>query len=90
MRVFWILPFARRFDLLDMLLEWGADLRRVSLADLFDSYNSGLNGQAAPHATTRCAASSNRFLGDFSLPPLRQRRVGCAARKNLVYVSRGG
>jgi hypothetical protein len=33
---------ARRWDLLDMLLEWGADPRRVSLADLFDSYNSGL------------------------------------------------
>jgi hypothetical protein len=25
-----------------MLLEWGADPRRVSLAGLFDSYNSGL------------------------------------------------
>jgi hypothetical protein len=33
---------ARRWDLLDMLLEWGADPHRVSLADLFDTYNSGL------------------------------------------------
>jgi hypothetical protein len=24
------------------VVEWGADPRRVSLADLFDSYNSGL------------------------------------------------
>jgi hypothetical protein len=33
---------ARRWDLLDLLLEWGADPRRVSLIDLFDSYNSEL------------------------------------------------
>jgi hypothetical protein len=33
---------ARRWDLLDMLLEWGADVQQVSLSDLFDTYNSEL------------------------------------------------
>jgi hypothetical protein len=33
---------ARRWDLLDLLLKWGADPHRVSLSDLFDSYNSEL------------------------------------------------
>jgi hypothetical protein len=33
---------ARRWDLLDLLLEWGADPKRVSLSDLFDTYNSEL------------------------------------------------
>jgi hypothetical protein len=33
---------ARRWDLLDLLLEWGAEPRRVSLSALFDSYNSEL------------------------------------------------
>jgi hypothetical protein len=33
---------SRRWDLVDMLLKWGADPQRVSLYDLFDSYNSGL------------------------------------------------
>jgi len=33
---------ARRWDLVDLLLEWGADPRRASLSDLFDSYNSDL------------------------------------------------
>ena len=33
---------SRRWDLLDLLLELGADPRRVSLGDLFDSYNSEL------------------------------------------------
>jgi len=33
---------ARRWDLLDMLLEWGADVHRVSLYDLLDTYNSEL------------------------------------------------
>lgn len=33
---------SRRWDLLDLLLEWGADPLRVSLYDLFDSYNSEL------------------------------------------------
>jgi hypothetical protein len=33
---------SRRWDLLEMLLEWGADPRRVCLSDLFDTYNSAL------------------------------------------------
>jgi len=33
---------SRRWDLLDLLLEWGADPLRVSLYNLFDSYNSEL------------------------------------------------
>jgi len=33
---------ARRWDLLDLLLEWGADPHRVCLSDLFDTYNSEL------------------------------------------------
>ncbi len=33
---------ARRWDLLDLLLEWGADPKQVSLSDLFDSYNTEL------------------------------------------------
>ncbi|HVN84250.1 MAG TPA: hypothetical protein VMW17_05310 [Candidatus Binatia bacterium] len=33
---------SRRWDLVNMLLEWGADVHRVSLSDLFDSYNSDL------------------------------------------------
>lgn len=33
---------ARRWDLLDLLLEWGAHPLRVNLGDLFDSYNSEL------------------------------------------------
>jgi hypothetical protein len=33
---------ARRWDLLDLLLEWGADPLRVNLGDLFDTYNSQL------------------------------------------------
>ena len=32
----------RRWDLLDLLLEWGADPKSVSVGDLFDSYNSKL------------------------------------------------
>ena len=32
----------RRWDLLDLVLEWGADPRRVGLSDLFDTYNSEL------------------------------------------------
>ena len=32
----------RRWDLVDMLLDWGADVHRMSLSDLFDSYNSNL------------------------------------------------
>jgi hypothetical protein len=31
---------ARRWDLLDLLLEWGADPKQVSLSDLFDSYGT--------------------------------------------------
>lgn len=33
---------ARRWDLVDLLLEWGADPRRVDLDDLFGTYNSEL------------------------------------------------
>lgn len=33
---------ARRWDLLDLLLAWGADPHRVSRSTLFDTYNSGL------------------------------------------------
>ena len=33
---------ARRWDLLDLLLEWGADPHRVCLTDLFDTYRSEL------------------------------------------------
>jgi len=33
---------ARRWDLLDLLLDWGADPQRVSLSDLFDTYQSDL------------------------------------------------
>jgi hypothetical protein len=33
---------ARRWDLLDLLLEWGADPARVSLSDLFGTYRSDL------------------------------------------------
>jgi ankyrin repeat protein len=33
---------SRRWDLLDLLLEWGADPKSVSVGDLFDSYNSKL------------------------------------------------
>jgi hypothetical protein len=33
---------ARRWDLLDLLLGWGADPKRASLSDLFDTYNSEL------------------------------------------------
>jgi hypothetical protein len=33
---------ARRWDLLDLLLEWGADPHDASLDDLFDTYNSAL------------------------------------------------
>jgi hypothetical protein len=36
---------ARRRGLVDLLLQWGADPRRVSLSDLFDSYNSELFGR---------------------------------------------
>lgn len=32
----------RRFDLVDLLLEWGADPKRVELSDLFDTYRSEL------------------------------------------------
>jgi hypothetical protein len=32
----------RRWDLLDLLLDWGADPRQASLNDLFDTYNSAL------------------------------------------------
>jgi hypothetical protein len=35
----------RRLDLLDLLLEWGADPRRISVADLLDTYNSKLFGR---------------------------------------------
>ena len=33
---------ARRWDLLDMLLEWGADVHRVSVDELLETYNSEL------------------------------------------------
>jgi len=33
---------SRRWDLLDLLLEWGADPHQVSLTDLFDTYQSDL------------------------------------------------
>jgi hypothetical protein len=33
---------ARRWDLLELLLEWGADPHRVSLEDLFGTYDSQL------------------------------------------------
>lgn len=33
---------ARRFDLVDLLMKWGADPHRVDLGDLFDTYNSEL------------------------------------------------
>lgn len=33
---------ARRWDLVDLLLEWGADPHQVDLADLFETYHSGL------------------------------------------------
>lgn len=33
---------ARRCDLLDLLLEWGADPKQVSLCDLFDTYSTEL------------------------------------------------
>jgi len=33
---------ARRFDLLDLLLEWGTDPRRVDPSDLFETYSSSL------------------------------------------------
>ena len=33
---------SRRRDLLDLLLEWGADPHRVDLEDLFQTYNAGL------------------------------------------------
>jgi hypothetical protein len=33
---------SRRWDLFDMLMDWGADPRRVGLSDLFDAYNSAL------------------------------------------------
>jgi len=33
---------SRRWDLLDLLLEWGADPLRISVGDLFDTYNSKL------------------------------------------------
>jgi len=33
---------ARRFDLVDLLLKWGADAHRVNLGDLFDTYSSCL------------------------------------------------
>ena len=33
---------ARRWDLLDLLLEWGADPHRVRLTDLFGSYSTDL------------------------------------------------
>jgi hypothetical protein len=33
---------ARRWDLVDMLLEWGADPHQVSLSDLFDTYRTEL------------------------------------------------
>lgn len=33
---------ARRWDLIDLLLEWGADPHQLSLSDLFDTYNSKL------------------------------------------------
>lgn len=32
----------RRFDLVDLLLEWGTDPKRVELCDLFDTYKSEL------------------------------------------------
>jgi hypothetical protein len=33
---------SRRFDLVDLLLVWGADPRRVNVDDLFDTYSSSL------------------------------------------------
>jgi hypothetical protein len=35
----------RRFDLVSLLLEWGADPHRVDLGDLFDTYKSDLFGR---------------------------------------------
>jgi hypothetical protein len=35
----------RRWDLLDLLLEWGAYPRRISVGDLLDTYNSKLFGR---------------------------------------------
>jgi len=67
---------SRRWDLVDMLLEWGADVRRVRLSDLFDSYNSDLRNRfqalgvdlTAGHALAEALAyhTSNKPLLGFA------------------------
>jgi hypothetical protein len=67
----------RRWDLLAMLLEWGADPHRVNLSDLIDSFllfaSSAENLRLMVIASRRASRSS--FLPRMcSISPLRQRR----------------
>lgn len=67
---------ARRWDLLELLLDWGADARRVCLEDLFGTYNSELLERfralgvdlAADHALADALAhhTSNKPLLGFA------------------------
>jgi len=67
---------ARRWDLLDLLLQWGADPHRVDLGELFDTYNSDLLRRfrafgvdlTAGHALARALAyhTSNKPLFGFA------------------------
>jgi len=66
----------RRFDVVSLLLEWGADPQRVDLSDLFDTYNSDLFSRfqdlgvdlTAGHALAEALAyhTSNRPLFGFA------------------------
>lgn len=92
---------SRRWDLLDLLLEWGADPLRVDLGDLLDSYNPEVWRQfqalgidlSAGHALAAALAyhTSNKPLFGFAKQQREQNpRIQKALNVALVHHAREG
>lgn len=79
---------ARRRDLLDLLLEWGAYVHRVSLSDLFDSYSSKLQDPQDAHASPRTEARILAAASETATPKIRTRN-GSEGESTIRWSGRG-